>query len=253
MGSEELNEALRDWLNEQTGGLLEEQAQDLRLDKDTILALASTIYFRAKWSSEFAEGNTRPEVFHGPNQDLTCDFMHQSDSREYYWGNRFSATAKNLESDGAMWLILPDEGISAEELLKDNEVMDFLLARDAWENHEYLTVHLSVPKFDVASNLDLISGLKALGITDVFDENASDFSPLTRETEGLFVSRADHAARVAIDEKGCIAAAYTVMAVCGAGAPPAEEVDFVVNRPFLFAITGGDGLPLFVGIVNVPS
>ena len=33
---------------------------------------------------------------------------------------------------------------------------------------------------------------------------------------------------------------------------PEEEVDFVLDRPFLFAITGVDRLPLFVGVVNQP-
>ena len=32
-----------------------------------------------------------------------------------------------------------------------------------------------------------------------------------------------------------------------------EEVDFILNRPFIFAITGTDGLPLFVGIVHQPQ
>ena len=56
-----------------------------------------------------------------------------------------------------------------------------------------------------------------------------------------------------IDEKGCEAAAYTVIMVEESAAMlPEEEVDFVLNRPFLFAIAGADGLPLFVGIVNQP-
>ena len=32
--------------------------------------------------------------------------------------------------------------------------------------------------------------------------------------------------------------------------PPEEIVEFKLDEPFLFAITGADGLPLFVGIVN---
>ncbi len=30
-------------------------------------------------------------------------------------------------------------------------------------------------------------------------------------------------------------------------------MDFVLDRPFLFAITAEDGLPLFVGLVNRPA
>ena len=55
-----------------------------------------------------------------------------------------------------------------------------------------------------------------------------------------------------IDEEGVEAAAYTIMAICGAGMPPEEEIDFVLDPPFLFVITSRDGLPLFAGIVNQP-
>ncbi|RHO58079.1 hypothetical protein DW094_00440 [Ruminococcaceae bacterium AM07-15] len=39
----------------------------------------------------------------------------------------------------------------------------------------------------------------------------------------------------------------------GNGTPPKEEVEFVLDRPFLFVITSNDGLPLFVGAVYRPS
>lgn len=110
----------------------------------------------------------------------------------------------------------------------------------------------TVPKFDVVSDLDLRDGLNALGITGVFDATVADFSPMTSKVAEIFLSKADHAARVAIDEEGVTAAAYTVMMMAGAAAPPEEEMDFVLDRPFLFAITGADGLPLFVGVVNRP-
>ena len=251
MGSAEFNRALQDWLNEQTGGLLKEQAGQIEMDPDTILALATTVYFRAKWADEFFESETEPGVFHAADGDVTCDFMHQSGSRTYYWGDRFSAVVQSLKDSGGMWFILPDEGVGVDELLQDGQVMEFLLTSESeWENSRSLTVNLAVPKFDVTSQLELKEGLKALGVTDVFDGSVSDFSPMTEDTDEIFVSKVQHDARVTIDEEGCTAAAYTVMAMAGGSAPPEEEIDFVVDRPFLFAITGADGLPLFVGVVN---
>lgn len=258
MGTEEFDQALRDWINQQTGGLLEEQAADLSLDPETVLALASTIYFRGKWSSEFSPSRTEPEIFHAPDGDVECDFMHQSGGTgTYYWGDRFSAAYKSLDNyAGSMYFLLPDEGVTAEELLEDPQVMEFLLMVDrweGWENRKDLIVNLSLPKFDVSSDLDLIEGLQALGITDIFDPTVSDFTPMTRQVDGIYLSRAEHAARVAVDEEGVTAAAFTVMADAGSGTPPEEEVDFVLDRPFLFAIIGVDGLPLFVGVVNQPG
>ena len=48
------------------------------------------------------------------------------------------------------------------------------------------------------------------------------------------------------------AAAYTEMRLSGASMPPEDEMDFVLDRPFLFAVISDDQMPLFVGIVNQP-
>ena len=252
MGSAEYNKMLQDWLNEQTGGLLEEQASNIQMDPFTVLGLATTVYFRAKWANEFNEANNTEEIFHTPSEDVTTEFMHQSRSDMYYWGENFSAISRRLKNSGEMLLILPDEDVTAESLLYDQEVLDFLQTGSSWENNKFLIVNQSVPKFDVVSDYSIIEGLKKLGITDVFDGAKADFSPLTTDTE-VAVDKATHAARVMIDEEGCIAAAFTVMNAATAARPPEEQVDFVLDRPFLFVIKGQDGQPLFVGIVNQPK
>ena len=152
-----------------------------------------------------------------------------------------------------MKLLLPDEGVSPEGLLQDEEAMDFLLGSGDWENSKFLIVNLALPKFDVSSDLDLNESLQALGVTDVFSPADADFSSAIQDADGVYLSRADHAARVAIDEEGVTAAAYTVMMEAGAAEPPDEEIDFTLDRPFVFAITARSGLPLFVGIVNIPG
>lgn len=253
MGSEEINKALRDWINDQTGGLLEEQAEGLTLDPDTVLALATTIYFRAKWAEEFREEDTAPGTFHTSDGDVTCDFMRQSGSNTYYWGDRFSAIGRRLDDGGTMWFLLPDQGVDPEALLQSGEAADFFLSGWDWEQSKRLTVNQSIPKFDISGEADLIEGLKALGVTDVFDGRVSDFTPMTTEVEEMFVSQAQHAARVAIDEEGVTAAVYTVMSAAGSDMPSEEEVDFVVDRPFLFAVTSPSGQLLFAGVVNQPA
>lgn len=260
MGSDALNTMLRDWLNKQTGGLLEGQASDIQMDAQTILALASTVYFRAKWVDEFAPDRTTPGTFHQTDGDVTCSMMHQSGTDTYYWADHFAAVSHTLYNNGAMWFVLPDAGISPEQLLADEQLMAFFTAdgayerdSDVWENQKQVVVNLTVPQFDISSGMELCDGLKALGVTDVFDEKVSDFSPMTSEPIPIVLSEAQHAARVMIDEEGCTAAAFTAMLMAGAAMPPEEEVDFVLDRPFLFFITGADGLPLFVGTVNQPT
>ncbi len=255
MGSEGYNQALRDWINQQTGGLLEEQAGGLSMNPETLLALASTIYFKAAWEETFPKANTEPQPFYTQDGEILCDFMRQSERQDYGWGEGFSAVKKDFaDGGGAMWLVLPDEGGSPEDLLEDAEFSAFLFSGEEWENRKSIQVNLSLPRFDVDSKLDLIPGLQELGMEDVFDGSVSDFSPISQELEGAAVTQAEQAARVKVNEEGCEAAAYTVMMVEeSAMEVPGEEIDFVLDRPFLFAITGADGLPLFVGIVNQPA
>lgn len=249
MGSDSFNAALRNWLNEQTGGLLEEYIGGIEMDPTTILALATTIYFRVKWQDEFWADLNTEEIFHGAAGDVTAEFMHQSDTSAYYWGDTFAAYGKAFGEGGSMWFVLPDEGVSVDDLLGDSQVMDFLYAPNAWENREHLIVNFSMPKFDVSSQIDLTEGLNALGVTDVFDSKTADFSPMT-DLEDVALSTATHAARVKVDEEGVEAAAFTLMMACGAARPPEKEVDFVLDRPFLFAITSSTGQILFAGVVN---
>ncbi|MGM9522713.1 MAG: serpin family protein [Oscillospiraceae bacterium] len=254
MGSENLNEAFRAWINQQTGGLLTDQAEGLELDGETILALAATVYFNAKWRSQYSESKTTEEVFHTDSGDVVCDFMHKTDEENYFWGGKFGAIRKGFEDGGTMWFILPDEGVPAEELLYDGETMALIMMRgsSSWENRKYLIVNESIPKFDVTSSIDLAEGLQNLGITDIFSPESSDFSPTTGADADIYLSSAQHAVRVTVDEEGVTAAAFTALATTGAAEPPDDEIDFVLDRPFLFVIAGTDGLPLFIGIVNTP-
>ncbi len=255
MGSAEFDKALQDWLNEQTGGLLENQVSGLHMDARTVLALATTIYFKAPWSSEFSKSATSPQVFHAPSGDRETDFLHKGSAGTYYWGEHFSAVCLGLENQGGMWFLLPDEGVTPEELLQDEEALKLLLDRDryGWKNQKHLVIRMAIPAFDVDSDMDLSDGLMDLGVRDVFNSAVSDFTPMTTDEDEIFLSQARHAARVMIDEEGCTGAAYTVMMMAaGSAMPPEESVDFVADRPFLFLVTGADGLPLFTGVVNEP-
>lgn len=254
MGSAEYTKALQSWINEQTEGLLEEQASGLELTEETILALASTIYYKAAWSDEFWKENNETDIFHADSGDIECEFMcQQSDSLGYYEEEGFSAVYKSLDQGGGMWLILPDENSSVDDILQTEGVLEDFFDEGTFESGNATSVKLYMPKFDVVSETDLISGLKDLGVTDIFDSTVSDFSPMTDDSEELYVSQAEHTARVTVDEEGVTAAAYTVMGV-SAASMPAEEiiVEFRLDRPFLFILTGEDGSPLFTGIVNQP-
>lgn len=258
LGTEELNEQLRQWLNDNTGGLLKEQIKDVSLSPQTIVALASTIYFRAGWTDKFSEKATTQDIFHAPNADVTVDFMHKTfTDRTYYWGENYSAIRLGLSGDNTMWLILPDENSSTAGVLEDGEFLTMLQDPKAWADRTgRYKINLSLPKFDIVSDKDLISGLKQMGVTDIFDGEKADLYGLISPDQAAgnpYINGIDHAARVKIDEEGCEAAAFTLIQY-GAGMAPAErdEIDFSLDRPFIFVVTSRDNLPLFAGTVVNP-
>lgn len=254
LGTDPLNEQLRTWINSQTGNLLSAYTKDLKLSPDTVFALASTAYFSADWSSAFSKEDNTQDLFHCEGFDQITEFMNTTiELGTYYWGTDFGAVRLDLTGDNAMWLILPDEGKTVEDVLNGSEYWDLIRDPGAWKNLKSIKIHLSMPKFDISSQSDLIEGMKNLGLSEIFDERVSDFTPLT-DSKDLFVSKIDHAARVAVDEEGVIAAAYTVIEVYASGVPtfPDEEIDFTLDRPFFFAVTSQDNLPLFTGVVEQP-
>lgn len=251
LGTEEMDRQLAAWLDSQTGNLLSEYTKNIQLDPLSVFCLASTAYFCADWNSSFSEDSTYPEVFHGAAGDVTTDFMHGTTmSQRYCTGGGFTAVQLGLSGNHSMWLILPDEGSSPEEVLASGEYYRLISDPDSWKKQQLATVHLSMPRFDISSDQDLIPGLKAMGIQDVFQAEVADYSPMCPDP--LVLGKASHAARVAADEEGVVAAAYTLMIAYATGAPVEEEIEFTVNRPFLFTITGSDHLPLFAGVVEMP-
>ncbi len=256
MGSEEYNNTLRTWLNGNTGGLLEDQIGGIGLDGDTALCLASAMYFGDKWDVKFNPEDTKTGLFHSPDGDVEAEFMRRTLKSDgvYYWGDNFGAVIIPFEQGGAMLLLLPDEGVTMEEILWDEAAMSFLAGDIDAAERQGIIINLSLPKFDVERQTDLVGALERLGVTDVFTPGTADFSPLVPwagEGGQVWVSDVLHGARVTVDEEGCKAAAYTVIPMVGDPAPPTEEMDLTFDRPFFFSVINS-GLPIFTGTVVEP-
>ena len=249
-GSEEMTRALQAWTDDNTGGLLKEYTEGMRLTPDTVLALVSTIYYKASWFNTFWEGATSPGTFHGTKGDTKAQMMHRSDVMGVYRTDSFTGISLGLVDSGAMHLYLPAEGKDAGSLMTDPEIWK-VLARDGEEGWSFPQVNLTLPRFKVSGKTDLLPVLSELGITDVQDPFLSDFSPLKKNAEGLALTAAEHAAMVEIDENGVTGAAYTELSVEETAALEPEEVlDLTFDRPFLFMVTGRDGSVLFSGLVR---
>ena len=222
---------------------------------ETVMLLLSALYFKDRWSDEFYDGATSEDTFTAADGTAQrADFMHKTEDRaSYVRGEGYTVAQLSFRGGERMIFLLPDEGTALTPLLRGEAALTDLFT-DVYDNDEAQTAKLvwSVPKFDVNSDLELTDALKSLGVTDAFDDTRADFSPLADFDEPAAVTQVQHAARVKIDEEGCEAAAFTAIMADATSAMPEDlpVVEMNLNRPFAFAITGADGLPLFVGAVN---
>lgn len=245
MGSGGFAKALGAWISEQTNGVLNGKAQ---FDENELCELVSTIYYKANWYDEFSASKNETLPFHAPNGDVNATFMYEYDSSgTYFYGDTFGAVKKGLKHGGTMTFILPDEDKSIDDVLADEDFADFVFSNDTYQKSKEMRVKLHVPKFDVTSELDLAQGLKALGVTEVFQEG--DFSPLLPNESDITLTGIKHTARVSMDEQGVTAAAVIRMPMAGAAAPPEDEIELYFDRPFIVVITSDSNVPLFVGAI----
>ena len=249
LGSSKIYRSIGAWLDNNTGGLLNAKNQ-IELPPDTVLALYSTLYLQSKWGDPFQASKNTSGAFHTPSEDKTVTYMNKElNEMYYYWGDRFSAVSLGLKNGSSMWFILPDEGLAPTEVLAGGQYMEMVLEQN-YQNKKYMKVNLSVPKFDISAKQDLKAGLQKLGITKIFDPLAADFSSITASIP-VYLSSANQAARIKIDEDGVKAAAYIEFPGPTSPAPPEDIIDFILDRPFLFVIAKAN-IPLFSGIVNDP-
>ena len=125
--------------------------------------------------------------------------------------------------------------------------------RDSWKNG---LVELSVPKLNFQSDLDLTAMLHQMGVTDAFQKGKADFSHAWKENKdkstlsGGYVSKANQAATVKVDENGCSVASYTEIAITESRIMPAVQMTMNCNRPFILLVSDKQGIPLFVNAVS---
>lgn len=253
LGSGQVNRLIAQWLDQQTGNMLKKDTSAIRLPEDAVLALYSTIYYQAKWDYEFSASKNKRAVFHGHDGDVTATYMNRTRMQGmYYWAEDFGAISIGLKDGSQMWLFLPDEDKTVEDVLASGDYLDILYGEE--ENARYMYINLSIPKFDIRQNSDLRSDLERMGISGVFDQGSDAFSDSVyghKYGSAVWLTSANQATRVAIDEKGVTAASYIEFPGAGAPAPPKDEIDFILDRPFLFIVARGT-LPLFAGVVNEP-
>jgi len=241
---------INDWVSDATRGRIASIVPE-QIPPDAVMYLINAIYFKGKWTQQFAKAETRerpfelrsgsviqvPPMAHNAAHDFglfTDDDVQIVDLP--YGGGAFSMT-----------VVVPRSGVTLSDLVGT-------LDEATW--HRWIDgltdvgVIVELPKFTIQYENKLNDALKALGMIEAFAETA-DFSRM-RAARDVYITTVQHKAFVKVDEEGTEAAAATsveIGVVCACG-PPVVQID----RPFLFAIRERfSGTILFMGRVVDPT
>ncbi len=242
---EKTTKAMAKWIADNTNGILQ---PELTVNKERLMTILNTIYYKNEWVDRFDNNKTKADIFYlADGSTVECDFMNRTyGSASFSKGEGYTKASLGLKYFGSMVFILPDEGVSVEELLGAEKLKEIFEAKQTG----YGEVVWQVPKFDFGSKFDMVDKLKVLGVSAAFDEEEADFSRITKGF--AYISDICQETHISIDEKGVEAAAFTQIDYAGAGVPQ-NRADMILNRPFLYAIETNDGIPIFIGICENPT
>lgn len=240
------------WVNEHTGGLIEESA--IQPDPDLELVLQNAILFAAKWQTPFDGNRTMDLPFVlSDGSSVEVETMTMSPGEFAYAELDGGWVAVRLPySEGAHAdLLLPPAGTdpaaaTPELLAQATETLD--AARP-------IRLALSLPTLDIPVDepLDLIgSGIfERAGLGSTFCGNPGvDLSGISDVP--LCVGQAFQQAVLRVDEEGTVAAAVTELGLMPTSLPMVDET-VAFDRPFLFTIVHDEtGWLLFQAAIRDP-
>mgnify|MGYP000150908808 CR=1 FL=1 len=231
-------EQICNWINYHTYDLLDMKPNQLLMDETTAFSLINTVYFENRWKEEMKKENIYKELF--DNKNMVSYLTHRITSL-YYENEMYIEAFDRYSNDCRVRYMLPKVGYTVDDLLNSDIFLENVLYNGA-------DVIVSVPKFEVTSELDIMSSLKALGISNIFDKHKASINALYGEN--AFVSGIKQNAKVIFDENGTKAAAVTSITNECTSAPIEKLIELTLDHPFLYVIYDANNLPLFVGVIR---
>ena len=255
------------WCNDKTKGMIPTILDEVK--PEMVSYLLNAIYFKADWASKFDQKNTKEETFH-PEYNYLMDItdnpiklpmMHQNVLIRYLKNDIYAAI--EMPYGNGFWkmtVILPDEGISTNSVIKQivasglkaerAEIMDGIGAYE---------VDLKLPRFETSSDTDkldieegLVGLMKKMGINLAFDSYFAEIPNMCKAP--VYIAMMRQKAKIKVNEEGSEAAAVTVagmdkMAISSISQPiNYPKATFHANRPFVYIISeASSGVILFVG------
>lgn len=245
LGSSSGIEELSRWIDQETGGLIEESA--IEPSPNLRLVLQDVVVLAARWRSPFDPDDTRPREFHAPSGTVSVDMMSGYGSWPTAQVDGWQAVRLPYVEAFAADLLLPPQGTDPADITPDL-LAELTAALGAAQPEGPLVI---LPTLDLRPEpLDLLNVIDEIGLGVLMA--SPDLSGISTTT-GLELAQAAQQTVLRLDEEGTVAAAVTELAVADGAAPP-PPVQLVFDRPFLVRIEHEEtDLTLFLAAVREPA
>ena len=248
-GSPNAVKTINNWVADKTNDKIETILDNITSEQ--VMFLLNAIYFKGPWKSKFEKKNTVKNDFHLENgSTVQVDFMQQTNTALFASNELFSAIRLPYgQGNFNMYVFLPHTEKTLQDIT-DN------LNKDNWEtwmeNFSEQNVNIQFPKFKYEYEIKLNDVLSEMGMELAFSRYNADFTGINRNGH-LYIDYVKHKSFIEVDEEGTEAAAVTVVAIDYTSVGPGGNIPFIVNRPFMYAITEkSTGAVLFMGTVKNP-
>jgi len=246
-------DAINSWVNKKTEGKIPKILESL--GPNSICVLLNAIYFKGTWEEMFKPGDTRDDAFFtARDKKLTVRMMSRKGRIKLLSGKGFQAASLPYKGGGlSMVILLPDAVDGLQELEKQLTADNLKLWLRELDRSPSPETILSLPKFKLETEYDVVPSCRALGIKDAFDSRGNaDFSGMGWKKGALWISQIKHKAFVEVNEEGTEAAAATAVVMQTTAAR--KPTTFRADHPFFFLIRDNmTGTILFLGRVTDPS
>lgn len=235
---------INQWCSKQTNGMIPKIVD--QLSASDVAVLMNAIYFEGTWETPFEKELTKEENFRGYTRDIKrVQMMHQEDNFSYLNNDTFEAvTLPYGNRTYNMTVLLPKEGVSIEEMMKQ---LDAQKIGSLYRDMEKCVVDLKLPKFTTSTEVVLNDAISKLGAPSIFT-GAANFKNMSDAS--IFISKMLQKAKIEVSEEGTKAAAITAGMVAMTALNPDEprHVKFHANHPFVYIITERQtGAIFFIG------
>ncbi|KAF7084257.1 hypothetical protein CFC21_087924 [Triticum aestivum] len=255
-GAEQARRRVNAFVADATKQLIPEILPRGSVDSDTVVVLANAVYFKGAWSQPF-DVFTAP--FHIPGGSTVGVPSMKTDQSQYialYHGFRaLKLPYKNdVQQQAAfyMLILLPDSDTLSLADLYDKAVSMPEFVKKHTSARKVPVGQFMVPKFKFTFEFEASSDMQKLGVTRAF--NTGNFSGMVSGGDELSITGVYHKATIEVDELGTVAAAATAIVFGTTSVGPRALMDFVADRPFLFAVVEErTSTVLFLGHVVNPQ